>query len=426
MNGMSRAARRLRSLLARGDVALQVCGPHAGYFYRPRELVCSLEDDDQLQPIFRRFGGDRRDRWVDTAKSWRGELRTVKQPVRRESVDLSKLGLARWFMPPDIAVPGLVALIRQEISLRAPAALSPNFLMFGEQWWGGEPGDVPDPMSLEEALSLELHGVQEPSGCEHHSVTVVDTGIDRAATDHHPPLANLAFDDADVDVLNNDANDFLDEQAGHGTFIAGIIRRRAPGVGIESVRGLDTNGVTDALTISDLVTKIAEGGTSRVINLSLGGRAAGDVPGLDAALETCRRHDVVVVAAAGNAGRPDEFYPAAHKDVIGVGAVESDDPSQRAAFSNYGDWVTACAVGTKVPGLHVVGQWDPEHTEPEGSSVVLDKFARWSGTSFATPVVAAAIVEHMAANPNLSARDAAADLLASSPAGPPMLGKFIT
>jgi subtilisin family serine protease len=77
----------------------------------------------------------------------------------------------------------------------------------------------------------------------------------------------------------------------------------------------------------------------------------------------------ILVAASGNSGKTERYYPAAHPGVIAVGAVTpSGDP---ASFSTRGEHVALCAPGQSI--------W----------TCSLDGYARVSGTSFAAPFVAA-------------------------------------
>jgi serine protease len=83
----------------------------------------------------------------------------------------------------------------------------------------------------------------------------------------------------------------------------------------------------------------------KVINLSLG--AGDDDPTEDAAIDRAFAAGITVVAAAGNHVLPGDFthvaFPAAHGNVIAVGAVGSD--KQLAPYSNTGPEVSVVAPG---------------------------------------------------------------------------------
>jgi subtilisin family serine protease len=106
-----------------------------------------------------------------------------------------------------------------------------------------------------------------------------------------------------------------------------------------------------------------------VISMSLGG------PGCSATVQSkideANAEGVVVVAAAGNSNSNQIGTPGGMTGVITVGATTSSD--QKAAYSNYGPYVDIGAPGDVI--------WS---TVPGG-------FATKSGTSMATPFVAAAV-----------------------------------
>ena len=87
-----------------------------------------------------------------------------------------------------------------------------------------------------------------------------------------------------------------------------------------------------------------------------------------------------MVAAAGNSGIEAPQYPAALGDVIAVAALESDDT--RAPYSNYGSFIRLSAPGTGIRSTFADGG-----------------YAAWSGTSFATPLIAAGAALVRAAHP---------------------------
>ena len=105
--------------------------------------------------------------------------------------------------------------------------------------------------------------------------------------------------------------------------------------------------------------------------------------------------DVIAVCAAGNAPFREPMWPAALESprVLGVAALDADDPTTPAKWSNSGKWVDLCAVGQQestflvAPGARLQG-----HDTLSGlADAPLDfaGWARWTGTSFAVPQVAA-------------------------------------
>ena len=114
------------------------------------------------------------------------------------------------------------------------------------------------------------------------------------------------------------------------------------------------------------------------------------------------------MASAGNDATCRPTYPAALRGVVGVGAIGPYGP---APFTNYGPWVRACA-----PGVDIVSwfftEYDGSETAPAGLPDP-DRFrswARWSGTSFAAPMVVAALAREMATY-DVSAADAVARVI---------------
>jgi subtilisin family serine protease len=83
--------------------------------------------------------------------------------------------------------------------------------------------------------------------------------------------------------------------------------------------------------------------------------------------------------------------------VIGVGAIDTRGP---AGFSNFGPWVNACAAGVDVISTFFdesAGELAQVNLAPYPWSTQpiparFPGYARWSGTSFASPAVAGAIV----------------------------------
>jgi subtilisin family serine protease len=57
----------------------------------------------------------------------------------------------------------------------------------------------------------------------------------------------------------------------------------------------------------------------------------------------------VLVAAAGNSGQREAFYPAALPQVIAVGSL--DARNRRSSFSTYGDHLALCAPGERIVSI---------------------------------------------------------------------------
>ena len=103
--------------------------------------------------------------------------------------------------------------------------------------------------------------------------------------------------------------------------------------------------------------------------------------------------EIVFLAAAGNDGSSTQNYPAAYQSVIGVGSVDSND--QRSSFSNYNigfPWVDIAAPG----GYSYGGLLSTVYTQN------LNGYARFGGTSMATPFAAGLVGLMLSVNPSLS------------------------
>ena len=243
-------------------------------------------------------------------------------------------------------------------------------------------------------------------------VLVLDTGlrttdgrVEHEALDtcriHTPWLTRTAGRFNDEDEPDDDGAGLLDRQAGHGTFISGIIRWHCPEAVIHHAGVLSSYGDGDDASVAAAIDRVIER-TSRsgehidVVVASFG--AYGDEPPPMAAALARLMDTSVVVAAAGNDATCRPFYPAALANVVAVGALGS---AGRAPFSNFGSWVDACAIGTDVVSTFFAEFADHDDDAP---GRVFRGWASWSGTSFAAPVVAAAIARGIARTGG-SARD---------------------
>ncbi len=242
------------------------------------------------------------------------------------------------------------------------------------------------------------------------SICVVDTGLVTEATESHPWLAGVTGDEEKLPA-NAVGRVTIPPYAGHGTFIAGVARCVAPGADVRVLNEFSVAGVT---LESSLVLGLERAWcySPDIISLSAGGNTRGDLPplGLSTLMDRYRqRKGTLIVAAAGNNGERRPFWPAAFTDVLAVGAL---DPSQRrrATWSGYGSWVDVYAPGTDLVNAFVSGTYT--YTEPPlvGAVREFDGMARWSGTSFATPLVAGLVADRMSRT-GCGARQAAGEML---------------
>jgi serine protease len=249
----------------------------------------------------------------------------------------------------------------------------------------------------------------DAAGGKNVVVAVLDTGVayaNRGPFRRSPDFSRYTFvkghDFVAKDPYANDRN-------GHGTFVASTIAEAtnnhygltglAFGAKIMPVRVLNTDGEGEASTIAEGV-RFAVKHHAQVINLSLEfspGVTAADIPELMEALRFAHRHNVLVVAAAGNEGNRAIDYPARAPNVVAVGA--STEHGCLADYSNYGPGITLVAPGG---GADANFPGDPNcHPElPAGRDIFQVTFigssftkfgipSGYEGTSMATPHVAA-------------------------------------
>jgi hypothetical protein len=231
-----------------------------------------------------------------------------------------------------------------------------------------------------------------------------------------------------------DGNRLVDEDHSHGVFVATLVKRYAPSakVYLAGVRGRQVPGLArwtpmlfsdaDLIKAMGAAFELSPGGTAvrrsfNVVNLSLGGAGCEGIADRlplgrfmrDLAAIAGKTTGITpwYVAAAGNDGADVKHFPAAWRDTPTIqqaaDAVALSDPaaageilqihnalrrrtiavgSWRAgvkdSFSNCGTWVNGIARGAKAVSRY--------------PSPTTKHWAKWSGTSFATPQVSARLV----------------------------------
>jgi type VII secretion-associated serine protease mycosin len=222
-------------------------------------------------------------------------------------------------------------------------------------------------------------------------VALLDTGVDA----EHPDLAANIIDGWNF----VDGNDNITDVDGHGTMVCGIIAAVAnngigiagvaPNVSIMPLKVLTESGGN--MSSIDLAIRYAADHGAQVIGMSLGGNSVRFPFMMQAAVEYAYEKGCILVAAAGNDGSSDLFYPAAFDQVIAVSAIDEND--QKASFSNYGNYIDFCA-----PGVNVLTTW------PGGA------YAYGNGTSFAAPFVTGVVALMLSKDPSLSPENVTASL----------------
>ena len=253
---------------------------------------------------------------------------------------------------------------------------------------------VPNDPFFNQQYNLAKIKVKEPwERFRGKGVTIgfVDTGYYRA----HPDLDAKVRGEYDFVEEDTVAQDF----SYHGTGVVGVAAAEtdnAEGIAAAgfSADFLMATGCTDVCLSSDTAPAVdwlvAQG--AKIINLSFGAEQEppGD-PVLGLAVQKAQEAGALVIAGAGNDGvSTDSFYPAAYPGVLGVAALDQNNAP--APFSNSGPVVDMAA-----PGVDIISTYNPD--SPENTTGAL--YARFGGTSFAAPHVAAVAALVKAKNPNI-------------------------
>jgi thermitase len=250
----------------------------------------------------------------------------------------------------------------------------------GSNAWGSGNTTIPSLPSenrfmLQQIRLPQAHTVSRNFGAG-VKIAVIDTGIDL----NHPLFTGrLAPSTEWKDFVGNDAvpQEVAGSFYGHGTGIAGLIAQTAPRATILPIRVLGPDGVGDVAKIVMAIDWAVQKGAN-VINLSLGTNE--HVASFEQAVVYAAQMGVYVVAAAGNEGNVNGLlYPAEYMTTSVYNAKMFSVGSFSAAlslslFSNSGPELEYVAPGefltSAYPDLRV---------------------AQYTGSSFATPIVAGAV-----------------------------------
>jgi thermitase len=302
------------------------------------------------------------------------QLEQMRKDVKASSVE--KVGYTYVFQSNGMSVDQMMAYFRNH----GVRFVEPHFLYVSNQ--GFEPNDA-----LYSRYQWNLPQIETPEGWSVSQgskdvvVGIIDTGIDLEHPDLKPNIGqglNL------VDKNRPPADD-----VGHGTHVAGVISaliNNGEGVAgmswrnpVMPIKALDHTGAGSTYTVAQGIIWATDQG-AKVINMSLGNYANAQF--LHDAIRYAFDRDVVLIAASGNDNTEQPGYPAAYPEVFAVGATDSQ--LQKASFSNYGDYIDAAA-----PGVSIAS------TYPD------NQYAALSGTSMASPHVAALAALIRSVNPSL-------------------------
>ncbi|MEW6435873.1 MAG: S8 family serine peptidase [Pseudomonadota bacterium] len=255
--------------------------------------------------------------------------------VESRSFALIDSSLTRWHIGNDTPVEDTVNALRRE---KIVASVQPNYVFtLQEQSITPIVGD-PAQYVLDK---LEVPAAHRLATGKHILIAVIDSDIDVK----HPDLAGAIV--KSFDALGGDAHPHP-----HGTAMAGAIAAHgkllgiAPAAELLSARAFDdatgaAHGTSFAIYKS--LQWAADNG-ARVVNMSFAGP---EDPTLHRLLEAAYEKNMVLVAAAGNAGpKSAPLYPAADPDVIAVTATDSDDGLYKMA--NRGSYIALAAPGVEV------------------------------------------------------------------------------
>ncbi|MEU4095891.1 S8 family serine peptidase [Streptomyces sp. NPDC026673] len=251
-------------------------------------------------------------------------------------------------------------------------------------------------------------------------VAVLDTGVDP----DHPDLAGKI-----IEARNFSPNPDAVDHHGHGTHVAGTIagsgaasdgRRKgaAPGAQLYVGKVLDNGGSGATSAIIAGMDWAAQTGAP-VVSMSLGGGATDGTDPLSAEVDALTaKYGTLFVIAAGNAGGESTVAsPGAADSALTVGAVSKQDAL--APFSSRGPRLGDYAVKPDLtaPGVDIVAA-RAAGTQLGGRPIVDEHYIGLSGTSMATPHVAAAAAILKQAHPNWSADRLKDALVGSTKAQP--------
>jgi len=354
------------------------------YLYREYAILVRAQDAEEVTRELSRILGE-----VGYGDVPEGEREIQNEQVSR--------GLVRLTVPPTpMLVPDLVGRLSEALG---PGVATPEHKVYvcPNTCPAAEPGEVPS--GTTEPVPPSGLGDRVPwAGSDGAGVNVciVDTGLIASAPARHPWLAGVQGTLEDPYTTRN-GETFIAPYAGHGTFVAGVLRSVAPKASVYVERAFDIAGADyETRLLSSLEDALAR--DPDILVFTFASTTYGDQP-LHTFDELYERRirgikGLAVLAPAGNDASPRLTWPAAHPGIIAVGALAANW-RDRAHWSNYGRWVDVYAPGEDLVNAFPDGTYVCSEPPHHGQRRRFNGMALWSGTSFSTPVVAGLIAARM-------------------------------
>ncbi|MEP6816967.1 MAG: S8/S53 family peptidase, partial [Marmoricola sp.] len=288
----------------------------------------------QVQVILEAYGADvevgfdrttKGDDLADVAYLCRSGAILVRDPdlSRVQRIDLGARvddalvdGLTRLTLPAGLSVADALERIDAAVGL---GVATPDHLLWVTPKSFSCPATEPEEVSVKDSVPTVGRGSEAGRGV---LVSVVDTGWHSpAATDPVSPwLAGVTGDEEEI-TDPSDPNGFIRPYAGHGTFVAGVVRREAPAAEVRVEGFLRKAGaIFESKIVRQLTEAIALG--PDIISLSAGSTTRENLPLLSFEVFyerfLSKLKGTVLVAAAGNQGVRKPFWPAAFPWSISV------------------------------------------------------------------------------------------------------------
>lgn len=290
-----------------------------------------------------------------------GQSGVVNAKIGAKEAGYNKaIGVTRVILPKNVSVQQAISYYNSRVEV---VYAEPNYIHH-KAWTPNDPR-LPQQYAMPRTKAIE--GWDQMRGAPDVVIAIVDTGVDYTHEDLAPKmLPGYDFVDDDADPM---------DEGGHGTHVAGIaaavtnngkgIAGMAPDCSIMPVRVLGPGGGT-AEWVANGITYAANNG-AHVINMSLGSAGASTV--IHDACKFALTRGAIPIAAAGNHGTTQLFYPAGFPEVMAVANTDAND--NRNPGSAYGDWVDVAAPGTNIM-----------------STLPGNAYGNLTGTSMACPYVA--------------------------------------